>query len=345
MYKRQIIGSYEIPILRPNYLKARVYGSWSEFDADEIGVSFIEFNGETLSFGGELIANPIVNEHYFVDLISGLRWSDISVENETLLSATGDAEVLVPYVGVAVGNQSQIFNTHLSLTFEHNVHNISDREMILLGRLDTDDDWTTFKWNWRNSLFLEPLLFGDGWKDMSTWQNSTLAHELYLRFRGQHTFENKRLIPQEEFIIGGFSSVRGYRESAVAGDGGVVVNAEYRYHVPRSLRPSSEVQQPEHRPLGKYNVRPPHVYGRPDWDLILRAFFDYGYVEVNDERPEDNSLTLMSAGVGVELQLLTNLNLRLDWGYILNTLERAGVKLDDAESGDSRFHFAATVSW
>ena len=130
-----------------------------------------------------------------------------------------------------------------------------------------------------------------------------------------------------------------------AGDEGFVVNAEYRYHVPRSLMPLSEVDHPEIKLFGKYNVRPPYVYGRPDWDLILRGFFDYGYAGINDKRPEDNSLTLISTGVGLELQLFTNFNIRLDWGYVLNTLERGGVILDDAEAGDSRFHFITTLSW
>lgn len=339
-----LLGSYELPILKPNYLKLRTYGSWSEFDSEEVGVSNLEFNGETLSFGAELTANPIVTEYYFIDLVGGLRWSDITVENETL-NTNSEAEVLAPYTGIIIGNQSRIFNTNLSLTVEHNVHNISDTEMTSLGRLDTVDDWAAFKWDWRNSLFLDPLWFGDDWKDTSTWQSSTLAHELYLRFRGQHTFDNERVIPQEELIIGGFSSVRGYRESVAAGDEGFVVNAEYRYHVPRSLMPLSEVDHPEIKLFGKYNVRPPYVYGRPDWDLILRGFFDYGYAGINDKRPEDNSLTLISTGVGLELQLFTNFNIRLDWGYVLNTLERGGVILDDAEAGDSRFHFITTLSW
>ena len=113
------------------------------------------------------------------------------------------------------------------------------------------------------------------------------------------------------------------------------------------MRPESIVKSKklDSKLLSNFNIRPPYVYGAPDWDLILRSFVDYGYTNVNQGTFGEENLTLASTGVGLELLLLANLNLRLDWGFVLNTLERAGIEIDDAESGDSRFHFIGTLSW
>lgn len=239
-----------------------------------------------------------------------------------------------------------------SIIIESNINSIGENEQNgTLGRGNLDAKWQLLKGHFHSSAFLEPLIFGSGWKDRSTWRSSTLAHELDFNFRFQQTLGNERLIPQETFIAGGLNSVRGYPEFVASGDSGVVMNLEYRYHLPRSLKPYSEIknsENPKEPPSGlfdNFNLRPPYVYGRPDWDLILRGFFDYGYTKVNDKSFGEEDLTLKGAGVGVELQFFSNLNIRLDWGVVLETLERGGSAIDDAEAGDSRFHFITTLSW
>lgn len=344
------LASYQIPILYPNYLKLRVYGAWSEYDGDEIGVADIAFSGGTTSFGAELSSNPFIIGRYNIDFVGGVRSADIEVERTGQIE--GQTTTWIPYISAAVIRRSQLFSTNASLTFEKNVNNVPESQKSGgLGRSELDANWEMLKGTFRLNFFLEPLLWGDDWKDRSTWLSSTLAHEIDFRFRMQHTLSNRRVVPQEQFIIGGFSSVRGYRESVASGDSGYVMNLEYRYHLPRSLKPYMMFEDfkgkaaPPKKFLEKYNLRPPSVYGRPDWDLIFRGFFDYGHTNVNDKQTIDNDLTLMSVGAGIELQLLSNLNIHVDWGYILNTLVRNSTKLEEADSGDTRVHFITTLSW
>ena len=346
-----VLGSYQIPVIYPNYLKARAYGAWSEYDGDEVGITAVGFSGETTSFGFELTASPFIFEAFNLDILAGVRWADIEVNNRTN-GIDGETQIWVPYLGIAMNRRNQLGSIDAALTIESNVDNIAASERGgSLGRLDLDPNWQVLKGNFHANFFLEPLIYGADWKDNSTWRSSTLAHELDFRFRTQYTLGEDRIIPQEQFIIGGFSSVRGYRESVASGDSGFIMNAEYRYHVPRALKPysamenSADPQEDQSRFLNNFNLRPLHVYGRPDWDLILRGFFDYGYTNVSDETFGESNLTLVSAGTGIELQILSNFNIRLDWGYILNTLKRDGTEIDDAEAGDSRFHFITTLSW
>mgnify|MGYP002261583232 CR=1 FL=1 len=81
---------------------------------------------------------------------------------------------------------------------------------------------------------------------------------------------------------------------------------------------------------------PQQVFGLPDWDLILRAFVDGGYAVPHDKLSYENSETMLSTGVGVELLLKRNVSVRADWGIALD--ETPG-----SERGDNELHFVATL--
>ncbi|MDH4016983.1 MAG: hypothetical protein OEV20_06570, partial [Actinomycetota bacterium] len=134
-------------------------------------------------------------------------------------------------------------------------------------------------------------------------------------FRGQYAFDY-RLIPQASQVIGGLYSVRGFEQGLAVGDSVYVASAEYRFHIPRALgvRPRP-VQLPW---IGDFRVAPQQVYGRPDWDLILRGFVDAGGA-VRNRRERNNAAdelnqTLVGAGVGLELNVAGRFRARVDWG-------------------------------
>jgi hemolysin activation/secretion protein len=80
-----------------------------------------------------------------------------------------------------------------------------------------------------------------------------------------------------------------------------------------------------------------------DWDFILKAFMDVGYVEQVDEFSAfETDETLWSVGLGAELAISRNVNVRMDWGIALEDVEDAAGNLD-AEAGDNRFHFVFTL--
>ena len=343
-----VVGSYQRPII-PHYLKWRTYGSWNEFDADDVGILDSEFSGLTKSLGLELISSPFTVQDFYIDFFAGARWSDIKVDNETL-NQEGNGQTFMPYIGTAISRRRFIASTYVTLSLEGNINNIDEQERIYLGRLDTTDDWVAAKFDASANFYLEPLFSRSSWRDQSTWRSSTIANEVSMRVRGQQTLGDKRIIPQEELIMGGANSVRGYPESVAAGDDGMIATFQYRLHVPRLLTPYSELEKAgiiKERLFGKYNLRPPAVHQLPDWDFVLKGFVDYGVADINEERDADQEadFKLFSAGVGVELQYLSRFNMSLDWGRVLSSLKRNGTPIDNAQQGDSRLHFSLTLSW
>ena len=85
-----------------------------------------------------------------------------------------------------------------------------------------------------------------------------------------------------------------------------------------------------------FRVAPESVYGRPDWDLILKAFIDYGYVDVSDELAFETDETLAGSGFGIELALKNNVNFRAEWAWAMQDVGAT-------TAGDSFFHFVLTL--
>jgi hemolysin activation/secretion protein len=229
-----------------------------------------------------------------------------------------------------------------TLTFDSSVsgpvNEIPTGDLENLGRAGTDDRYATIDFNLGWSAFLEPLLRPSAWRDPSNELSATLAHELSVGVRGQYAFDY-RLIPQTSQTLGGFFSVRGYDQSVAVGDTVVVGSFEYRFHLPRALPVS---RQPLRLPLvGDFRVAPQQVYGRPDWDFMLRAFVDVGRALRNDPSsdlngPTEWDQTLVGAGVGAELVIRSNFRARLDWAAVLN--DTVGRIDNGAEVGDNQLH-------
>ena len=335
------IASYRTPV-RWQEFDLRLYGSWSSFDASDVGFPGQDFSGDTWYAGAEVIANVCQQDKLFLDLIAGARWQNIQVDNE-LTGIEGDENLFLPYVGLQLERKDRKAQTDAHVRIEHNFSGLAntDRNDVQeLGRVEADADWTVVRYGASHAFFLEPVLHQDTWDDLSGEKTPTLAHEMAFSVQGQHALGN-RLIPQVEMTAGGTYTVRGYPESAAAGDNVVVFRGEYRYHIPRAFKPQPE---PAELPLvdGPFRFAPQQPFGQPDWDLIVKAFFDAGHTEVQDAPPGvgEEDETLVSCGLGVELQVLRNVNLRCDWGHTLSSLDN-----DEADAGEDRLHVGLTLVW
>ncbi|MBX3357784.1 MAG: ShlB/FhaC/HecB family hemolysin secretion/activation protein [Phycisphaeraceae bacterium] len=325
-------GSYDAPLLGSDRYRWRVFGDWNTFTASDLGFADEKFKGDGWDAGGEITANVYQRGPLFIDVFGGARWQNYQVDNQ-LADIEGNDDFFIPRFGVRLDRYTQTANTNALIAFEFNLPGVagtSTEEAQLLGRLDVDTDWLTLKWDVSQSVYLEPLLFPTAFAA----GQSTLAHEIYGAFRGQYAFDY-RLIPQEEQIIGGMYTVRGYPEAAVAGDTALIGNIEYRFHLPRAL---GLQPNPEATPLFGQPFRwtPQQPYGPADWDLVLSAFFDVGYAENSDIQPYESNETLMGAGIGAGFQFKNNLILRLDWGFALRDIP-------GTDAGDNRVNFSATI--
>ena len=347
-----INASYDIPLLSDK-IRARFYSSYSEFTASDLGLADEEFSGETYLLGSEVTGTLWQQREWFFDLTGGMRYQNINVINE-IAGIEGKSNFLIPYVGLNVSRFTDESSTAVGATIEYNISSRilgTDEEQIQnLGRQDVAQEWVLLKYQAEHSFYLDKLFGAQGMegpevvgsKNMRRWP--TLAHEVSFSLRGQYAF-GRRLIPQEEEVAGGFFSVRGYPESAAAGDSVLIASAEYRFHLPR-IFPVSEPGNIGAREVGfkaqDFRWAPQQEFGRADWDLIFRTFIDVGQTTNSDPRVGENDETLVGAGIGAELQIKRNLNLRLDWGFALQ--EVGSEQQDDlVEVGSNEVHFSATI--
>ncbi len=330
------LGSYEAPVPRVDWLRWRLDGGWNQYDATQVGATRDRFDGEQWELGLSLIANVFQYRELFVDVVAGARWQNVQVDNE-IVDIDGDEDLFLPRLELSLERFTQTASVDAALAVEWSMSDLSgtsEDSLATLGRFPVDDDWATLQWSGNAAFYLEPLLDPEGWKDPSTPESSTLAHEVFLSTRGQHAFDY-RLIPQHQRVAGGLHTVRGYPQSPIAGDTVVLTTVEYRFHLPHSLPMRRE---PVYVPVlpGGFRVSRQQVYGRPDWDLILRAFYDYGRVVQSDRESFENDANLHGVGLGVELQLWQKLRVRFDWGRALNTIDDGEV-----DFGNDEFHFLA----
>ena len=333
---QSVVASYEAPIYSFDRLRWRVYGSWSEFTASDVGLAAEEFAGDEWMAGGEVIANIYQNRELFLDAVGGVRFRTIDVTNDTA-NTEGNADFWEPYIGLRLERNTEESSTHAEAQLMFGIGtNIESKDKTSgqttdtlegLGRIDADEDFTVFQASVTHSFFLEPLLY-------TRDKFSTLAHEIQLSGRMQWAFN--RLVPQEEEVVGGLYTVRGYKESLVAGDSIFVGSIEYRFHYPRSLTPKEANQ--DKRIMGRpFRWRPEAAYGKADWDLIFKGFVDVGQTVQTDKLSFEEDDTLVGVGVGVELQFKQNATLRLDWGFALSDVG------NEVNSGDNRLHVVFTV--
>lgn len=137
--------------------------------------------------------------------------------------------------------------------------------------------------------------------------------ELSSRINGQ--LSDSHLIPYEQFILGGMSSIRAYFEAQAFADNGV---------------------------LGSLELRSPRLVSR-DWESINRlnalVFVDGGVAWVKQASlGERHAYQLASAGFGLRFQC---------WKYISGVLDLGFpfIGLDTVHSGDPKLHFSIATEF
>ncbi|MCP3903796.1 MAG: ShlB/FhaC/HecB family hemolysin secretion/activation protein [Planctomycetes bacterium] len=329
-----VTGRYEAMFPGNERLRWGVNASWSDYTASEVGFANLRFKGDSWHVGGEIAWNFFQDEQLFLDLVGGFRYMDVHVENAFLFQE-GDQDFLMPFIGLRLERATEKATTNAFVAFEWNFTDVvsaDDNELNALGRFLPDDDFYIFRFDGSHSFYMEPLLDPEAWSDPNT-PGSTLAHEIYASVRGQYAFDT-RLIPQMQQVLGGLYTIRGYDESVAVGDTVVMGTVEYRFHLPQAMG----IQMDPGTFMGRpFRFFPQHAYGRADWDLVLRGFFDIGRVTQSEGLPFERDQTLMGAGVGVQLLYLRNLDVRVDWGFALEGI--SGV----TNSGSNRVHVVATL--
>ncbi len=340
---------YSFPILSDR-VRARGFGAWSQYDASDVGFAGETFAGENASAGADVVTTIWQQRDFFLDLVTGLKWQSIDVENSAL-AQEGSDNFLTPYVGLAAERVRDDSILYAAATVSWNADDLDKAEKDSLGRPGVDQSFTVLRMQAGHSFYLEPLFNDLGWFGGPGGKGLTsLAHELSLTGRGQFSFDN-RLIPTEEEVAGGLFSVRGYPESLAAGDNVFIGSLEYRFHLPNALspgRPGTIGDSTMPSWVGRdFRWTPQHEFGRADWDLVLKGFFDIASVNQSEKLAGEIPDTLIGAGVGVDLLFRRNVSARIDWGMALKDAgpEQLGSSEREVSSGSTRLHFLLTVSY
>jgi hemolysin activation/secretion protein len=134
------------------------------------------------------------------------------------------------------------------------------------------------------------------WRGQAQWVH-LLAPDTLLLLRGGLQLANDVLLPAEQFTVGGFYTVRGYRQDLLLTDNGLVASAELRIPINKGFSESGIVQ--------------------------IIPFLDYGKGWNNFDMPNPEPQNLASVGIGLLWQE-ENFNFRFDYG----------IPLIDADSRD-----------
>ncbi len=337
-------GFYERPVGWDGRLRARVSGSWSQYFADQFGVTVVPdaFSGVSWSGSAELRANVHQSGARFIDLIGGVRYQYVDTKNNSIpgLPIVASGDFIIPYASLQLEEIGPFSALQGSIGIEGAVNDQGNVDG--LGRFNADDQWAKVNWSLFASTFLEPLIHGDDWRDPSSPESSTLAHELQVRLGGQWAMGN-RLLPQFQQVAGGPTSNRGYPVSLVAADSAVQVTGEYRFHWPRTFAPDPE---PGELFGETFRTSRQFVYGRPDWDLVPLAFVDATWLFQTGNQVFELDNTLVSAGVGLEFVLKQNVRARIDWGFALRDAwgpGPGGSRTLLYESGKNRLYGSFTI--
>lgn len=140
---------------------------------------------------------------------------------------------------------------------------------------------------------------------------------LHNYFRGQVASSN--LLPSEEYGVGGYNTVRGYKERIVNGDQTFIWNLEVRTP-----------------PISILNALAGWKKFNDSFQFLL--FYDYGLSAVRRAAPEQPKTSyLMSLGPGIRYHIIPYLTFRADWGFQLHNLDLGGPYV--------RLHFSLSVGY
>ena len=140
------------------------------------------------------------------------------------------------------------------------------------------------------------------WRGQAQWVRS-LGKDSLLILKSSAQLADQELLSAEQFGIGGFGSVRGYRQDELLTDNGLFASAEVRFPVLRI----------------------------PEWNgtLQLTPFADIGTGWNHGGQKLDTN-TLASVGLGLLWQQSDRFTARLDWGIPLVSVDSRGDTLQES---------------
>lgn len=300
-----IYGSYDFPIMGPK-LRLELFAGYSQFDTD--GGGGIDFLGHGSLYGGKLRYNALQNDGWFFDITSSLAHEKSKVSSSIFNSILGsEVEMDLWGIGVDLHKRSDMANT--SVTFDR-VQSVggSPQSKFTGARTGAERNFAIYTTAANHNRYLDA--------------------DKIQRLAGSVRWivPDERLVPAKMTTFGGMYTVRGYKESRIVADGGLLASVQYEYDLVRR------------------NVVDGVSSSSSDDALELRklaplAFFDYGRAKMKDAvAGEKSSEDLYSVGVGALVEIGKHFSGALYYGYPLESP-------DDTNQGEGRFNISLILRW
>ncbi len=304
--------SYDVPMFSPR-LRLNVYAGRSEFNVN--GGQGIDFLGNGTVVGSNLTYNIYQHNNWFFDIFTGLSYEETHVTASQFPSALGsDVRMQLWHMGLKVHKTDDMSKTNINL-----------ERVQRIGGSGQDAYWdvataTGARVNSEKNFWI--------WNFSATRYQYLDAAKVH-RILGSFSYirPNTRLIPAKMTTFGGMYTVRGYDESAIVADGGILASVQYEYdivkHNEAKLAKKGEPQEKTEK-LRK---------------LAPLVFFDYGRAQMKDavagEKPHEE---LYSIGTGILFEWGKHLSGGVYYGYPLKATSTTSV-------GDGRINMFAMLQW
>ena len=306
-----IYGSYDFPIMGPR-LRLELFGGYNQFDTD--GGGGIDFLGHGSLYGGKLRYNALQNDGWFFDITSSLSHEKSKVSSSIFNSILG-SEVSMDLwgIGVDLHKRSDMANTSVTFDRIQSVGGSSqgkywDSVALTGARTNADRNFAIYTAAANHSRYLDA--------------------DKIQRLAGsvRWIIPDERLVPAKMTTFGGMYSVRGYKESRIVADGGLLASLQYEYDLVRRdvingvSRSNSDNQ---------YELK----------KLAPLAFFDFGQARMKDKvAGEKAHEELYSIGVGTLVEIGKHFSGAVYYGYPLEST-------DDTDRGDGRVNVSLMMRW
>ena len=310
--KYSVYGNYDFPIMGPK-LRLELYAGYSQFDTE--GGGGIDFLGHGSVYGGKLRYNAFQQDGWFFDLTTSLSREKSKVSSSIFSSILG-SEVVMHLWGIGVDIHKRSDKTNTSITFDR-VQSVgggsSQRKFWDVitstgARTNSDNDFIIYTAAANHSQYLDA--------------------DKISRITGSMRWiiPDERLVPAKMTTFGGMYSVRGYKESAIIADGGILASIQYEFDLVKyeGSQDSAQTSSGE-----KPFVR----------KLAPLVFFDYGRAKIQHPVPgERGNEDLYSVGPGAIVELGDNFSGAVYYGFPLEATSTTDTK-------DGRLNLSLMLRW
>jgi hemolysin activation/secretion protein len=306
-----IYGSYDFPLLGPA-LRLNLFAAYSDFDVD--GGGGIDFLGHGSVYGGELRYNVFQTGGWFFDVTTSISRENSKVSSSIFSSILGsEVDMDLWGLGVDLHRRTDMANSSISFDRIDNVGGSDQSEFwdsatSTGARTNAEKDFVIYTTAATHSQYLDP------------GKVQRLSGSL------RWIAPTERLVPAKMTTFGGMYSVRGYKESRIVADGGILASVQYEFDL---VRHGLSVKESRNISKEKPFLR----------KLAPLVFFDYGQAQIEDPVPgEDKSQDLYSVGPGLLTELGDNFVGAVYYGIPLKTAA-------DTEEGHGRVNVSLMMRW